>query len=102
MGFASPAVACAEGSDAMRLASLARHPLANLPTPDAFDRACHAADITDVLAKVRASADIESHIDWLHQDCELGYERIYLHNVHRDQERFVDLFAREVLPHFAR
>src|SRR5687768_14685908 len=33
LGFAPPAVACAEGSDAMRLASLPRHPLATLPTP---------------------------------------------------------------------
>jgi coenzyme F420-dependent glucose-6-phosphate dehydrogenase len=75
--------------------------LANLSTPAEFDCACAKADPADVLKKVRASADILRHLDWLHEDCELGFERIYLHNVARAyQDQFIDRCAEQILPAF--
>jgi coenzyme F420-dependent glucose-6-phosphate dehydrogenase len=73
--------------------------LGELPTVEAFDQACATAAIGDVLQHVRASADIQQHVEWLLQDAELGYERVYLHNVARDeQERFIDACAEWLLP----
>jgi len=56
-----------------------------------------------VLSKVRASADLNRHADWLHEDCALGFERIFLHNVAREhQERFIDACGTRLLPEFSR
>jgi coenzyme F420-dependent glucose-6-phosphate dehydrogenase len=76
--------------------------LANLSTPAEFDRACNDADVADVVTKVRTSADINRHIDWLHRDCELGFDRIYLHNVARKyQDEFIDVCGTRILPEFS-
>lgn len=48
---------------------------------------------------VRISNDLQQHIDWIHQDEELGFERIILHNVNRQQELFIRDFGAHVLPH---
>jgi coenzyme F420-dependent glucose-6-phosphate dehydrogenase len=73
--------------------------LADLPSPAAFDRACIHVDRRDVLSKVRASSDIDRHVDWLREDCALGFERIYLHNVAwKHQERFIEACADRVIP----
>jgi G6PDH family F420-dependent oxidoreductase len=73
--------------------------LAELPTPGDFDRACANADPSDVVARIRSSSDVERHLGWLLEDGELGYERIYVHNVARDhQERFIEVCGTRLLP----
>jgi coenzyme F420-dependent glucose-6-phosphate dehydrogenase len=47
---------------------------------------------------VRMSSDVKQHIDWLKRDMELGFERIFLHNVNREQELFINVFGDQVLP----
>ena len=47
---------------------------------------------------VRISSDPERHVDWLRRDIERGFEALYLHEVGPDQERFIDVFGRDVLP----
>ncbi len=47
---------------------------------------------------VRISGDTQRHIEWLRQDIELGFDHIYLHNVNRDQKRFIEDFGQRVLP----
>jgi coenzyme F420-dependent glucose-6-phosphate dehydrogenase len=75
--------------------------LADLPSPDAFDRASTGVDSRAVLSRVRVSSDIGRHLEWLHQDYNLGFERIYLHNVARNhQERFIEACAEHVIPLF--
>jgi coenzyme F420-dependent glucose-6-phosphate dehydrogenase len=73
--------------------------LADLVTPADFDRASESTEPAEVLAKVRASSDIGRHAAWLEDDRELGFERIYLHNVARaHQERFIDACGSHLLP----
>jgi G6PDH family F420-dependent oxidoreductase len=75
--------------------------LADLSSPAAFDRASADIDSRAVLLHVRVSSDIRRHLEWLHQDCNLGFRRIYLHNVARDhQERFIEACAERVIPLF--
>jgi coenzyme F420-dependent glucose-6-phosphate dehydrogenase len=77
--------------------------LADLRTPAAFARACNQARLADVLSRVRASADVNRHVDWLHEDSELGFERIFIHNVAREhQERFIDACGTRLLPALSR
>jgi hypothetical protein len=47
---------------------------------------------------VRISADPDRHVEWLRRDLARGFDGLFLHEVGPEQERFVDAFAREVLP----
>jgi alkanesulfonate monooxygenase SsuD/methylene tetrahydromethanopterin reductase-like flavin-dependent oxidoreductase (luciferase family) len=44
------------------------------------------------------SAEPRQHLDWLRQDLELGFERLFLHNVNLEQEAFIRAFGEHVLP----
>jgi coenzyme F420-dependent glucose-6-phosphate dehydrogenase len=80
--------------DEWRHCALDRDQLADLASPAAFDRATADSTIEQVLARVRASADIERQVGWLREDAALGFERIYLHNVaRRHQQLFIDACA---------
>jgi hypothetical protein len=48
--------------------------------------------------KIRISADTEQHIQWIYDDMALGFEKIILHNVNRQQETFIKDFGERVLP----
>jgi len=75
--------------------------LADLPSPAAFDRASADVDRSTITERLRVSSDIRRHLEWLHQDSDLGFERIYLHSVARDhQERFIAACAEQVIPSF--
>jgi hypothetical protein len=52
----------------------------------------------DLDGAVRISASLEEHVAWLHEDLDMGFEALYLHEVGPEQERFVEAFGREVLP----
>lgn len=75
---------------------------ADVPTPELFDAAAEFVRPEDVRAAVRISADPGQHVAWLEADCELGFDRIYVHDVGADQERFIEAFSRAVLPRVRR
>ncbi|HEY8605497.1 MAG TPA: TIGR03885 family FMN-dependent LLM class oxidoreductase [Noviherbaspirillum sp.] len=79
-------------------AALGSDALSELASPQAFARATAPLTPEDVAGSIRVSSSMERHVDWLASDIEMGFERIYLHNVHRDQERFVSMFSEHVLP----
>jgi hypothetical protein len=84
--------------DQWRFCAAATEQLADLESPAAFDAATERAPLDTILSKVRASADIERQIGWIQEDLEMGFDRIYLHNVAREhQSRFLDACA-ERLP----
>lgn len=72
--------------------------LANLRTPAEFEEVGRFVRREDLEGHVRVSTDLGRHVAWLQEDAELGFERIYLHNVSREQERFIDDFASRVIP----
>jgi coenzyme F420-dependent glucose-6-phosphate dehydrogenase len=72
--------------------------LADLKTPASFDAAAEFVRPEDMRGPVRVSADLEQHVEWLAQELELGFDEIYLHNVHRSQEAFIRDFGERVLP----
>jgi hypothetical protein len=47
---------------------------------------------------VHISSDVERHIDFLRQYARFGFETVHVHNVHSDQQRFIDDFGQHVLP----
>jgi coenzyme F420-dependent glucose-6-phosphate dehydrogenase len=80
-------VACLDVSD-----------IQDIATPEEFDArvANHAPQ--EVCEKLRVSADIDEHIEWLTNDFELGFEAVYLHYVGRGMKSFIETFSRDVLP----
>jgi G6PDH family F420-dependent oxidoreductase len=74
--------------------------LSDLRTPAQFS-ALRRTVAADALADaVRISAELQQHLDWLSEDEQLGFDRVYLHNVGRNQEAFIDAFG-SILPSFA-
>lgn len=72
--------------------------LSDLKNPEQFDAMGEFVTMEDVEGNVRISADPQQHIEWLQKDIELGFDELILHNVNREQEQFIDVFGKEVLP----
>ncbi|GAB3650746.1 LLM class oxidoreductase [Glycomyces tarimensis] len=76
-------------------------PLLNeeLELPEQFDAAAERVSDEALEGAVIVSADPARHTETLASYAELGVERVYLHQVGLDQERFIDVFGERVLPH---
>jgi coenzyme F420-dependent glucose-6-phosphate dehydrogenase len=72
--------------------------MTELQTPEQFDAIGQFIQPVELDCHVRISADVHEHIHWLEQDIELGFSELFLHNVNREQERFIKVFGKEVLP----
>jgi coenzyme F420-dependent glucose-6-phosphate dehydrogenase len=64
-----------------------------------YDGAAQFVRPEDLKSMVHVSSNPQQHIDWIKQYIDLGFEKIILHNVNRDQERFINDFGDKVLPH---
>ena len=73
--------------------------MADLRHPSQFAAAAAHVRPDDLDASVRISSDPARHVEWLRADLDRGFETLYLHEVGPNQERFVDVFGSEVLPH---
>jgi probable non-F420 flavinoid oxidoreductase len=69
-----------------------------LKTPEQYEAAAKSVRPDDLRDHVRISSDLHRHMDWLRQDFELGFSRLYLHNLNRRQAEFIDAFGENVLP----
>ncbi|WP_207492068.1 TIGR03885 family FMN-dependent LLM class oxidoreductase [Aridibaculum aurantiacum] len=49
---------------------------------------------------VKISSDPQQHIKWIQEYVDLGFEKIILHNVGKNQEEFIKDFGEHVLPKF--
>lgn len=72
--------------------------LADLWTVEQFDALGKLVDPDEMDEMVTISSDPDVYIDLLQQYSSLGFERILLHNVNREQEAFIDFFGAKVLP----
>jgi coenzyme F420-dependent glucose-6-phosphate dehydrogenase len=63
-----------------------------------FDALGEFVTIEDIKKKILISSDIQQHIDSLKEYAELGFEKIIIHNVARNQEEFIKVFGEKVLP----
>ncbi len=72
--------------------------LSDIALPKGFDAAGEMVKPDELEPHVRISAEPEEHIAWLKKDMELGFSKLLLHNVNREQEQFIDVFGEKVLP----
>lgn len=76
--------------------------LAALKMPREFDAVSEFVQPADLRGPVRVSADVEQQLEWLEQELDVGFDEVYLHNVHHDQEAFIRDFGARVLPKVGR
>ena len=74
--------------------------LADLASVKQFDALGEFVQKPELKKMVRISADLNRHAEWIREDLQLGFDRIILHNVNRNQEQFINDFGQEVLPLF--
>ncbi len=72
--------------------------LSELATPEQFEAAAQFIKPEDMDQGVRISSDINQHLEWLKADIDLGFSELVLHNVNREQEQFIEIFGKKVLP----
>jgi probable non-F420 flavinoid oxidoreductase len=72
--------------------------LTELEMPEDFERESGGLTPDDLDGHIRISSDLGRHVAWLQEDIALGFEEIYVHQVGRDQGRFLDAFGERVLP----
>jgi len=72
--------------------------MTDLAHPAQISAAASHVTPDDLGGAVRISSDPGQHVDWLRGDVERGFEALYLHEVGPEQERFVEIFGRDVLP----
>ena len=70
----------------------------DLTMPEHYEELARNVTADQIRDHVRVSSDVQQHIEWFRGDRELGVDELYVHNVNRDQRRFIEVFAREVLP----
>jgi probable non-F420 flavinoid oxidoreductase len=71
-----------------------------LVLPEQFDAAARYVTPEDVRSAVLVSADVGRHAAWLAEYAELGFDRLYLHEVGQaeHQQPFIDAFGSKVIP----
>ncbi len=74
--------------------------LADLHSPQQFEAIAKFVKSQDMDEHVRISAEPQQYIEWLQQYIELGFSKLYLHNVNREQQKFIEGFGEKVLPAF--
>lgn len=90
--------ALANAHQEWRNACFPSHLLTEIKTPEQFDSLGQSVRPEDVRKSLRISADLDQHVAWLKGDLAAGYTEIFLHNVGRNQEEFIEDFGRHVLP----
>jgi probable non-F420 flavinoid oxidoreductase len=95
----SDAEARAAAFDQWRQNTLPNSVMTELALPAQISAAATHVTPDDLDDAVRISADLGRHVEWLRRDLERGFEALYLHEVGPEQERFVEVFGRQVLPH---
>ena len=65
-----------------------------------FDSAAQYVRPEDLKEKMHISSRAEEYIKLIQTSLDMGFEKVILHNVNRQQEHFIDDFGEQVLPHF--
>jgi coenzyme F420-dependent glucose-6-phosphate dehydrogenase len=95
---ATDEIACNNAYDQWRTNIFQGKVLGDLWKVEHFDALGEFVKMEDVKENVLISSNVNQHIDWLKQYEELGFEKIILHNVGRNQEEFIHVFGDKVLP----
>lgn len=75
---------------------------ADIRSPHDFAAMAALVRAEDFEGRMVIDSDPDVHRAYIQKFVDLGFDRIYLHNVGRNQEEWMDVFGREVLPKLTR
>jgi coenzyme F420-dependent glucose-6-phosphate dehydrogenase len=75
---------------------------ADIRSPYDFEQMARLVRPEDFAGRMVISADPDVHRAEIQRFADLGFDRIYLHNVGRNQREWLDVFGRDVLPGLVR
>jgi coenzyme F420-dependent glucose-6-phosphate dehydrogenase len=73
-------------------------PKADIRNPEDFEAMARLVRPEHFENRVFISADLQEHAAHIQHFVDLGFDEVYVHNVGRNQEAFIEAYAREVLP----
>ncbi|UZN05298.1 LLM class flavin-dependent oxidoreductase [Cellulomonas sp. S1-8] len=79
-----------------------KFPKADIRSPFDFEQMAKLVRPEDFEGRMVISSDPDVHRAEIQKYVDLGFDRIYLHNVGRNQREWIEVFGRDVLPHLAR
>src|ERR1700710_1122156 len=79
-----------------------RFPKADIRSPFEFEQIAKLVRPEDFEGRMIISADPDQHLQYIQKFVDLGFDRVYLHNVGRNQREWIDVFAQQVLPKLKR
>ncbi|MDQ1598288.1 MAG: coenzyme F420-dependent glucose-6-phosphate dehydrogenase, partial [Microbacteriaceae bacterium] len=79
-----------------------RFPRSDIRSPFEFEQLARLVRPEDFDGRMLVSENPDDHRAQIQRYLDLGFDRIYLHNVGRNQRDWIDLFASDVLPALAR
>src|SRR6195952_2369813 len=77
-------------------------PKADIRSPFEFEQMAKLVRPEDFEGRLVISSDPDVHRAAIQRYADLGFDRIYLHNVGRNQREWIDVFGRDVLPKLVR
>ncbi len=75
---------------------------ADIRSPFEFEQMAKLVRPEDFEGRMVISADPDEHRAYIQRFVDLGFDRIYLHNVGRNQAEWIEVFGRDVLPKLSR
>ena len=75
-----------------------RFPKSDIRSPFELEQIARTVRPDDFEGRVLISDDPDVHRAHIQRYLDLGFDRVYLHDVSRDQARFLEVFGRDVLP----
>ena len=79
-----------------------KFPKADIRSPFDFEQMAKLVRPEDFEGRMVISADPDVHRQHIQRFVDLGFDRVYLHNVGRNQAEWIDVFAKDVLPQLHR
>ncbi len=79
-----------------------RFPKADIRSPFDFEQMAKLVRPEDFEGRMVISSDPDVHRAAIQRYVDLGFDRIYLHNVGRNQREWIEVFGRDVLPGLSR
>jgi coenzyme F420-dependent glucose-6-phosphate dehydrogenase len=79
-----------------------KFPKADIRSPFDFEQMAKLVRPEDFQGRMVISADPDVHRAEIQKYVDLGFDRIYLHNVGRNQREWIEVFGRDVLPSLVR
>lgn len=79
-----------------------RFPRGDIRSPFDVDQLARSVTAADVRRRIPVSADPDVHRAHLQSILDLGFDAVHVHNVGRNQDEWIDMFRRDILPRLVR